>query len=115
MIHTHIVVDVLATNVEQSVREVAIRHLQAVVQRPERCTETRTDPGETTAGRRVRLEHDEGLPGLLRDHCRVQVRLNNAHAGGVVEVLRKLDLRVYRSAKALVDGSAVVIRVAVGR
>ena len=109
MIHTHIVVDVLATNVEQSVREVAIRHLQAVVQRPERCTETRTDPGETTAGRRVRLEHDEGLLNLLPDHASVCQLAADTDTGGVLEVERKLSLLVLGITQTRVDGSTIVI------
>lgn len=45
---THIIVDILTTNVEQSVTEVAVNHLQAIIEAPQRSGEGVTDTGETT-------------------------------------------------------------------
>ena len=62
---THIVVNVLTTNVEQSMAEVTINHLQTVVEAPQGSGEGVTDTGETTTRSRVRFEHDERLLVLL--------------------------------------------------
>ena len=63
--NTHIVVNVLTTNVEQSMAEVAVNHLQTVVEAPQGSSEGVTDTGETTTRSRVRFEHDERLLVLL--------------------------------------------------
>lgn len=60
-----VVKDVLATDVQERIGEVAVRHLHAVVEDPERCAEGLGDTGETTAGGGVGFEHDEGEAGLL--------------------------------------------------
>ena len=65
MTNTHIVVNVLTTNVEQSMAEVAVNHLQAVIEAPQRSGEGVTDTGETTTRSRVRFKHDERLLVLL--------------------------------------------------
>ena len=62
---THIVVNVLTTNVEQSMAKVAIDHLQTVVEAPQGSGEGVTDTGETTTRGRVRFEHDKRLLVLL--------------------------------------------------
>ena len=63
--NTHIVVNVLTTNVEQSMTEVAVNHLQAIIQAPQGSGEGVTDTGETTTRSRVRFKHDERLLVLL--------------------------------------------------
>ena len=55
-------------------RDVAVRHLEAIVQCPEGDTEHVADALEATTGRRVRLEHDERLVVLLRE-CRRRHKL----------------------------------------
>lgn len=95
-------------------REVAIRHLQPVVQRPERRAKTVADAREATARSRVRFKHQEGLPGRLCDRCGVEVGRDEALAGGMVEVAREHGLGVDRGAEACVGilCGAVVVRVA---
>ena len=100
---------------EQRAREVAVRELQAVVNSPERGSERVADTRETAARRRVRLEHHEVLSELLRDSCAVKVRLYDALAGGVREVICEDVLRVDDRAKAVPGegGGAVLLGIAV--
>ena len=112
---THVIVHVLPANMQQRVREVARGHLEPVVERPQRRAEARRDAREPAARRRVRLEHDERLPRLLRDLRRVEVGRDRVHAHAVVEVPRELRLRVFRVAEPRVQRCAVVVGVAARR
>ena len=100
---------------EQRLGEVGVGHLQSIVDAPERGSERVTDTGETTARRRVRLEHHEVLSELLRDSCAVKVRLYDALAGGVREVICEDVLRVDDRAEAIPGegGGAVLLGIAV--
>lgn len=49
----------------QSMREIAVRHLEAKVESPERDTVYVADTAEAATRCRVRLEHDKLLPVLL--------------------------------------------------
>ena len=71
---THVIVNILPTNVQQRIRKVAMGHLEAIVQNPKRSSIALRNSRETTARRRVRLEHDERQRHLLCDSSRVQVR-----------------------------------------
>ena len=62
---THVIVDVLTTNMEQRIREVVVGHLETVVEDPKRSTITLRNTRETTARTRVGLKHDEWQPSLL--------------------------------------------------
>ena len=62
----YVVVVAHTSNVEEGTREIAIRKVHAIVDRPERSSERVTQAGETTARGRVRLEHDKGFAKLLR-------------------------------------------------
>lgn len=46
---THVIKHILATNVEERAAEVGVRHLEGVVEAPERGAERVGDAGETTA------------------------------------------------------------------
>ena len=93
--------------------EVAVHHLQTVIEAPQRSRESVTDTRETTTRSRVRLEHDERLAGLLRDARRVEVRLDGVDTQAVIEELGELDLGVLRGTERLVDLTAVVVGVAI--
>ena len=110
---THVIRHILSTNVQQPPSKVAVRHLQPVVDRPERGPEAVADPGEPAARRRVGLEHHELLARLLRGRDRRQVLRDEVLARRVREVVREHVLRVHRVAEARVGerGRAVVVRV----
>ena len=110
---THVVRNGLTTKVEQCPREVAMRKLERMVDAPERRRERVRDTREATARGRVRLEQEERLAPLLRERCRVQVRLGEVDASLVREVLREHFQRVAgRVVRVGPDDSAVVARVA---
>lgn len=79
---------------EHGVCEVAVGHLQAIVEDPETSTEALRDTGEATAGRRVGLEHDEGEVGLLREHCGVEVVLHHRNGHVVAEEAGEVELGI---------------------
>ena len=79
---------------QKRVREVGRGHRQAVVKGPQRRSETSTDTGEATARRRVSLEHDERLAGLLSNLRGVDVLPDHVPAGAVIEELGELGLGV---------------------
>ena len=112
---TDIVRHVLPTDMQQRSREVAIRHLQPVVDRPQRRAKTVTYARETAARRGVGLEHHEVFPELLRDSRTVQVRLYNGLARSVREVICEDVLRVDDRAEAVPGegGGAVLLGIAV--
>ena len=112
---TDIVRHVLPTDMQQRSREVAIRHLQPVVDRPQRRAKTIAYARETAARRGVGLEHHEVLAELLCDSRAVEVRLDNALARGVREVICEDVLRVDDRAKAVPGegGGAVLLGIAV--
>lgn len=101
--HTYVVRNILATNVEQSAGEVAIRHLQTVVDSPDSRTKAVADTRETSAGRSVRLEHHELLPKLLGNARRVQIGFDEILTRGVGEIIREDSLRIF-------DGSEGAVR-----
>ena len=91
---THVIVHVLTTDVQKRMREVGRGHRQAVVKGPQRRSETSTDTGEATARRRVSLEHDERLAGLLSNLRGVDVLPDHVPACAVIEELGELGLGV---------------------
>ena len=91
---THVIRHILTANVQQRAREVAISHLQTVVDRPQCRSKAVADTGEATARSRVRLEHHELLPKLLGNARRVEVRLHHLDARGMGEVVREDGLGV---------------------
>ena len=107
---TDIVRDVLPTDVQQRSREVAVRHLQPVVDRPQRGAKAVAYARETAARRRVRLEHHKVLSELLRNSRAVKIRLDDALARGVREVICEDVLRVDDRAEAVPgEGSGAVL------
>ena len=96
----------------KSVSEVAVHHLKAVVQCPERAAEGVTDTLETSTGRCVGLEHDERFLLLLRDHRGVEHGLDDVDTRIMGEILRELRLRVDGVvAGSRIDGGTVVGRI----
>ena len=69
---TDIVRHVLPTDMQQRSREVAIRHLQPVVDRPQRRAKTVAYARETAARRGVGLEHHHRLSRCLSNSRGVQ-------------------------------------------
>ncbi len=112
--HTYVVSDVLSASMEQGPSEVAVRHLQGVVDRPQRRGERITDAREAAARRRVRLEHQERLSPRLREHRGVEVRLHLAQPVVVRQVRAELYEKVERLAISGEDVGAVLVWVAVG-
>ena len=80
---TYIVIDVLATDVEKCIREIARRHGKTVVDHPKRSAVARADAREATTRGRVGLKHDEGLPGSDGDLRRVEVLRDHVHGEAV--------------------------------
>lgn len=93
-------------------REIAVRHLQAVIETPERDAVYVADTAESTARRRVRLKHDELLLVLLRDRRGVEQFLHNTETRVVRQIVGEDILGVDRSAEAFVQCSTIVVRVA---
>jgi hypothetical protein len=98
---------------QQRPGEITIRHLQSIIQPPQRRGIRITDPGEPPAARRVRLEHQQRLPRALRDPARVEEGRDQRRARRVVQVVREDVLREFGGADA-VFGEAVVVGVAGG-
>ena len=96
---THIVGVAHTADMQQRPREVAVRHLQPVVQRPQRRAERVRDAREPAARRRVRLEHHEWLAVLLSEERAVEVGLDGANGVAMVEVLGEDGLRVARGSE----------------
>ena len=94
--------------------EVAVRHLQPIVDSPERRCETIADAWEATTRRRVRLEHHEFLPELLGDAGRVQIRPHEVLPRGVGEVVREHVLGVLNGSEPSLRelGCAVLVGIA---
>ena len=101
---------------QQRPRKVTVRHLERIVQRPQRRTKRVRHTREPAARRAVRIEHDERLPVRLREGRAVQVRLHDRRRRGVVEVRREDGLWVDRPVRlgAREGRGAVVVRVAFG-
>lgn len=95
---------------EQRARKVAVRHLQGVVQTPQRRRERVADTWESTARRGVRLEHQERLVPRLREHCRVDIRLHEVDASLVRQELRELLQRVVRRVVRVREDDGTVVR-----
>ena len=102
---------------QQRPSEVAVRHLEPVIDRPERRAKAVAHSRESAARCGVGLEHHELLPGLLRGGDRGEVLCDEVPARRVREVVREHILRVYRGAEACVGerGGAVVIWVLLDR
>ena len=62
---------------QERTREVAIRHLETIIDTPQSRAEAVADTRETAAGRSVRFEHHVLLASRLRDGRSVQVRGDN--------------------------------------
>lgn len=56
---TYIIESTLSTDVEQSSREVTVRHLQTIVRAPQRRPERITDAGEAPTRSRISFKHQE--------------------------------------------------------
>ena len=69
---------------EQSLGKITIRHLQSIIQSPQRRPIRVADPRKATATRRIGFEHDERFTSGERYGARVQERLDDLLAGGVV-------------------------------
>ena len=95
-------------------REIARRHRQPIIDRPQRGPEARADAREAPTRGRVRLEHDERLARGDRELRRVQVLRDHVHRERVREEGREFGLRVFGVPEAFVDGCAVVVGVAEG-
>ena len=106
---THVVVHILSTNVDKRVRQVAVHHLEAVVQCPEGDAKHVTDALETTAGGRVRLKHDERLSDLLCQSSVHQVIADGVHADSMRKVVGEDRLRVLRVSGAVAFLEAIVV------
>ena len=96
---------------EHRARDVTVRHLQRIVQPPQRRREAVADAREAPARRRVRLEHQELLALRLDVRRGVEVRRDERLRGGVVQVGREHGLGVAWGADAEL-GVAVVTWVA---
>jgi hypothetical protein len=104
---THVIVHILATNVEHCTRKVAISHLEAKIECPQRRAKTVTDPWETTTGSCIGLHHYERLSIGLCEVSGVEIGSNDIDARGMVEVVLEHILRVNRSADTI--GSVAVV------
>lgn len=109
---TYIIGHILPTSMEEGSSEVAVRHLQGIVDGPQRRSERITDAGEATARRRVRLEHQERLAPRLCEHRGVEVRLHLAQPVVVRQVRGELCDEVQWLAVSWEDIGAVLVRVA---
>ena len=96
---------------EQRTREVAVRHLQAVVESPQRRAEGVRHAVETSAGRGVRLEHEERLADLLRQSRIDQKFADGVHADRVGQIVGEDRLGVLRVARSISFLKAIVVRV----
>ena len=114
---TDIVRHVLPTDMQQRSREVAIRHLQPVVDRPQRRAKTIAYARETAARRGVGLEHHEVLAELLCDSCAVEVRLDNLLTGSMAKIVCEDSLGILDGAEIAVRelGGAVLVGITVAR
>lgn len=111
--YTYVVGHILSTSMQQGTREVTVRHLQAVVDGPERRREGIADPREASTGRRVRLKHQERLSPCLRHHRRVQIVRDKTLTVLVREVRwEHLERVLWRVIGIWEDYGAVVARVA---
>lgn len=111
MRHTHVVEDILSTNVEQSTREIGICHLHRVVQGPESSTERVAYAREAPTRSGIGFEHQHPFPFRLGKRRRVEVRLNNRSSRRVSKKTGEQQLRVLRCADPELR-EAVVCRIA---
>lgn len=108
---TYVIIYVLTTYVEQRSREIAIRHLQRVIQTPQSSSIRITDTREPTTRCRVSFEHQEGLVARLGDEAGVKVWRDECFTGSVIEVVGEFPLGVFHGSESEL-GSAIVIRIA---
>ena len=93
--------------------QVTVHHLETVVETPQGTREDVTDTLETTTGRGVCLEHDEGLAPLLGKCRGVEIRRNKVLARSVAQILREeLERILGRVVRVREDDRTVVARVA---
>jgi hypothetical protein len=105
---THVVVRILATNVQHCTRKVAISHLKTIIECPQSRAKAVTETWKTTARSCVRLHHNERLSIGLCKVGGVKIWSNYIDAGGMVEEVLEHFLGVNRSADAI--GSITVVR-----
>lgn len=74
---THVIIHVLTTNMEEGLRKVGRRELERKIRSPESSTKAIADTGETTTGRSVSLEHDDGLAVVGRENTCGPVWINH--------------------------------------
>ena len=113
----YVVRDITTTNVQERACEVTVRHLQSVVDGPQRGRKAITSTRESTARGRVRLKHHKFLSKLLGDAGGIQIRLDDALPRGMCEIVGEDRLRIFDGSEATVweFRSAVLVRVAVAR
>ena len=111
---TYVVRIVLPTNVQERTREVAVCHLETIIDTPQGRAETVADTREATAGRSVRFEHHVLLAGRLRNGRSIQVRGDNVLTARMVEVILEDILWVDDRAKipSRECGGTILIRIA---
>ena len=109
---THVVVHILPSNVNKRLAESSSRHAHSIVHQPQRRSEAIAYTGEATARRRVSLEHDERLAGLLSNLRGVDVLPDHVPAGAVIEELGDLGLGVDGVTETFVECGTVVVGIA---
>jgi len=105
---THVVVLILATNVQHCTRKVAISHLETIIKCPQGCAKTVTETWKATTRSCIRLQHNEGLSIGLRKVGGVEIGSDYTDTGGMTEEAGEHILRVDRSAGAI--SSITVVR-----
>ena len=96
---------------EHRAREIRTRHLQRIIQRPERRPEAIAETCESAARCGIRFDHEQRFPNHLRHSRRCAVRPHQFHRRAVVQEARKNRLGVDRRPDARL-AEAVVRRVA---
>lgn len=98
------------SNVHKRHREVRIRHLQTVIQHPQRTAEAVADTWKTAARRSVCLKHVERFSCGLCDVSRVSIGRNDPLTRSMCQVLRKFGLRIrWRTKVSIWECSCTVI------
>lgn len=92
-------------------REIGEGKLESIVHGPQRSAVRITDTSKTTAGRSVRLEHNEWKPRRLRQPLRLPIDRNKVDGRIMMEIVPKNALRVDDGIASVELGSAIVRRV----
>jgi len=109
---THVIINVLSSNVKESAREVRSCHSKAIVYGPQCRAEAIRNSRESTACCSVRLEHDKWFPKGSSTVASIAVLGDQVEASVMVEERRERFLRVHIRANTE-PSEAIVARITI--